>query len=159
MKGILSSRNDSYPPHFKTIVLPKINLLLIYKKSMTVICKWVSYYHHKEKIIIIINRHSYKIYSKKEQTVRAERCGPFKFSWNETLTFLIFYTRPREEKPLTVNLFLKCRKNIPQTHYKIFVKKAFHSVCERKSFLQRKVRESGFVYQNVFSQQAQAGLT
>ena len=26
-----SSQNDSYPPHFKTIVLPKINLLLIYK--------------------------------------------------------------------------------------------------------------------------------
>ena len=26
-----SSQNDSYPPHFKSIVLPKITLLLIYK--------------------------------------------------------------------------------------------------------------------------------
>ena len=37
MKGIPSSQNE--PRHFKTTVLPKINLLLIYKKSMTVISK------------------------------------------------------------------------------------------------------------------------
>ena len=54
-------------PSFQNDSFAKINLLLIYKKSMTVICKWVSYYHRKEKIISIINRHSYKNYSNKSR--------------------------------------------------------------------------------------------